>query len=89
MPDIEDLWPYLLIIAFVVAVGAIIVGAVAAENKQWQAFSTAHHCRVTAKISGDLLVSNTVSSSGKIGLATTSTPDKTGYTCDDGVTYYR
>lgn len=58
-----------------------------AEHKQWQAFSEAHHCKVVGQMSGDLLVSPVVSSRG--GVAVTSTPDKTGWLCDDGVTYWR
>lgn len=80
-----DWWlPVIIILAmaaFLVMIGvALVKGA-----EQWAAFKEEHHCRVVGRVSGDLLTSFT--SNGQ--LAFTSTPDKTGWACDDGVTYWR
>jgi hypothetical protein len=59
------------------------------EEKEWQQFKVAHKCRVVAKISGDTFNTLSMDSKGNpvVGIATT--PDKTGWACDDGITYYR
>jgi predicted secreted Zn-dependent protease len=55
------------------------------DNKQWAKFSKVHHCKVTGKMDGSLI--NTFNSNGSIGVGFTS--DKTAFTCDDGLTYWR
>lgn len=55
------------------------------EAKEWAAFKDAHHCKVVAHIRGDTF--NTINADGSVGIGTT--PSKTGWLCDDGITYYR
>lgn len=72
---------------FVLAVGAValcIYGAVA-EGRAWEEFAAAHDCKVTGRITGDVVTG--FSSNGSV--VTAATPDKTAYTCNDGVTYWR
>lgn len=71
----------------VVGVAALValVWALVVEAREWESFKQQHHCKVVAKISGSTF--NTIGSDGKIGVGTT--PSKTGWACDDGVTYYR
>jgi hypothetical protein len=74
-------------------IAACIVGGVMAvresnrEETQWAAFAPVHHCKLVGRIKGDLLVSPVISSKG--GVAITATPDKAGWLCDDGITYWR
>lgn len=64
---------------------ALVVYAAIAESRQWEEFSAAHDCKVTGRMSGDVV--SGVSSNGSA--VTAVTPDKTAYTCNDGVTYWR
>lgn len=56
---------------------------------EWERFAASHECRKVAKISGEMF--NTLGFDAKgntvVGLGVTS--DKTGWLCNDGVTYYR
>lgn len=59
--------------------------AIFADAEQWSDFAAKHDCKVISHIKGNVIP--TFSMDGKILL--TSTPSKTGYLCNDGVTYYR
>ena len=59
------------------------------ESKEWKKFQVDHKCEVVSKEKGSVGVGNSVSPSGGVGIVTISTPNKTGWLCDDGVTYYR
>lgn len=63
---------------------ALLVWIAIEENRLWQAFRVAHKCHVTAKISGSTF--NTFDGKN-VGVG--SVPPKTGWTCDDGITYFR
>jgi hypothetical protein len=78
-----------LVIASVVGLLALAIYASAQENKRWEAFKVAHNCKVVAHIKGHTDIAPGFSSSGNVTFTTISTPDKTGWACDDGVTYYR
>lgn len=77
------------VIFLIMTVGAalflLLIWALIVEAREWGAFKREHHCKVVAKISGSTFT--TIGSDGKIGVG--STPGKTGWACDDGVTYYR
>lgn len=59
------------------------------ESAKWEAFKTAHHCKITGEMSGDTNVAPGIGSNGHMVMAVISTADKTGWTCDDGITYWR
>jgi hypothetical protein len=61
------------------------------EFKHWKAFSEQHHCKVVGRMSGDTVttVAPIIGGNGGIAVGVSSTPSKTGYLCDDGVTYWR
>ena len=77
----ED-WKFITIIC---VVGALAVAGVVAEQIQWQEFSRAHDCKVVGKISP----SSGTGFDAKGNTTYVSVPGKTGYQCDDGVTYWR
>lgn len=72
-----------------VALIALAVWAAIESGRQWKQFAAEHQCRVIAKIRGDTINTMSFDSKGApvIGIATT--PDKTGWLCNDGITYYR
>jgi hypothetical protein len=63
--------------------------AMAQESKQWEAFKVAHDCKVVAKMRGSSQVAPGFSGSGNVTFTVITEPDKTGWLCNDGVTYYR
>jgi len=75
--------------AVCVALIVVSIWALIESERQWKLFAAAHECRVVAKVSGDTFNTFSVDSKGNpvVGIATT--PDKTGWLCNDGVTYYR
>ena len=92
----NDGWPGRLELAFliflVLLIPVMIYGAVK-EQEQWDAFAAANACKKVGEMSGSTQtgVGFGVTANGQIGtvVTTTSTPRKTGWLCDDGVTYWR
>jgi len=92
-PWLRDNWPWF---AFAFVIGALVLlmfSAAIRDERAWEAFAAAHHCKVVGHVTDSVgtAYGPVVSSSGKIGYAfgTTYVPGKTGYACDDGVTYWR
>ena len=73
------------IIIAAVALLALAIWAVVEDSRKWEAFKVAHNCKVVAHVRGSTHVG--MSSSGNMVVMGES--DKTGWLCDDGVTYYR
>lgn len=74
------------------ALGLIATGFVMAvlENGEWETFKVDHHCKVVAKIPGEVIATfgaDPGNGMPTVGVATTSS--RTGWLCDDGITYYR
>jgi hypothetical protein len=63
------------------------------ERKRWDAFATQHACKKVAQVRGDVQVALTTATDSKgnavVGVTPITTPDKTAYRCDDGITYWR
>jgi hypothetical protein len=78
----------ILAVLFILLIPLAIVGAVQAE-RQWEAFRVAHDCRIVGQMSGSSSVGFGLSSDGKPVTTYHSTPGKTGWRCNDGVTYWR
>ena len=92
--DMMDDWAgrfLLLLMALLIAAIPLTIYGTIQEQKEWDAFSVAHNCRVVAKISGFTLtgVAPVIGGNGGVAVTITSIPGKTGWQCDDGVTYYR
>lgn len=73
------------IAALMVMLIGIVVWLCVTESAEWNRFKVAQHCRVVGKTSGSTGFG--VGSNGKT--VTTYMPGKTGWFCDDGVTYWR
>ncbi|NOT66708.1 MAG: hypothetical protein HOP06_11945 [Methylotenera sp.] len=76
---------YTASVACIVGLGLAIVEA---EN-DWQQFAEAHECKKVAHINGDVFNTFGSDSKGNMTVGIGSMPDKTGWLCNDGVTYYR
>jgi len=76
-------------ILLLIAVLVFAIWATMTDARQWAAFSTARQCKVTAHVRGDVFNTITPGPNGQVTIGVAVTPDKTGYTCDDGVTYFR
>lgn len=59
------------------------------SSNEWEEFSKNHHCKEVAHITGDIFSTFGVSANGQPSIGVGATPDKTGWLCDDGITYYR
>jgi hypothetical protein len=68
---------------------AIAIYAEIQDNREWEAFRTAHKCKVVAHVSSSSTTAVGFSSSGNMTVTPIHIPSKTGWLCDDGVTYYR
>lgn len=78
----------LLIVSFPLAIyGAII------EAREWEKFKISQNCKIVGHERGHSStgVGVGMTASGQMGtvITTNTTPDKTGWLCDDGVTYWR
>lgn len=76
---------------FLVVLIAFCIAGSIQEGKEWAAFSTAHNCKVVGRMTGNTYttVAPIIGGNGGVAVGVASTPAKTGYSCDDGVTYWR
>ena len=75
----------IIMIAFI----AFVVWAANEDDNKWQTFKAAHNCKIVSQSSGDTFNTYGINSDGSILLGAGSSSPKTGYLCNDGVTYYR
>ena len=77
----KDILIYLAVALLIV----VCLWGAALSEQRWRDFSDQHNCVVVGKTNGDVSFGST--SDGKT--ITTFNPGKTGYKCDDGITYWR
>jgi len=77
-----------LLVALVVLIVLGIYAAVE-EGKQWRAFKEAHHCKLVEHIRATSSTGVGIGPDGKVGTVIVTTPAKSAFLCDDGVTYWR
>jgi len=68
-----------------IALLALGIWAAVEDSRKWEAFKVARNCKFVAHVRGSTHVG--MSTSGNMVVMGES--DKTGWLCDDGVTYYR
>jgi len=78
-----------IFVALIVLVAIAIIAAVVLDSQEWEAFKRTHQCKVVAHIKGSIFNTVGVGSDGNVSVGIGSTPDKDGWLCDDGVTYFR
>lgn len=90
--DWEDWIGPALAVAYVALI-VLVVWAAIEDGKKWDAFKAEHNCKVVQHVRSDVVVGTGVGvmPNGQVGMVTTTstTPDKTAWACDDGVTYWR
>ena len=59
------------------------------EQHQWEAFKTSHACKAVAHINGAPVPYGAVDVSNKADVGPSFPVEKTGWQCNDGITYYR
>lgn len=79
------------VIILLVSLTALGVYAGIEEGKAWAAFSASHDCKIVGKTKSTVSTSTGMSMSGNGGLVVVNTvnPGKTGWECNDGITYWR
>ncbi|AGU48479.1 hypothetical protein VAPA_1c13640 [Variovorax paradoxus B4] len=83
-------WPSLgpILVILLLVGGAATFGIY--KGAQWRAFKTAHNCQKVEHVSGDVLpIFGVNPSNGQPSFGVAIEPDKVGWRCDDGVTYWR
>lgn len=59
------------------------------ESIQWNEFKIQRKCKEVSKAKGEIFNTFGTDAKGNISIGIASTSDKTGWLCDDGITYYR
>jgi hypothetical protein len=77
-----------LAIGLVVFLGLVIWAAIA-DEQQWREFAAKHECRVVGKIAASSSTGTAIGTNGQVSVVPIYNPGKTGYQCNDGVTYWR
>lgn len=92
----DDGWVGRAMLALIIFVFALILLAIRGsivEQREWEVFASAHECKIVGRMRGDTQtgIGVGITPNGQMGtvVTTSSTPDKTGYACNDGVTYWR
>jgi hypothetical protein len=84
---------FLVIALVAIATMAFAVAGALEGGKQWQQFAADHDCVKVEQIKGNVLtgVGYGMTINGTMGTVVTTTvePDKIGWRCNDGVTYWR
>lgn len=78
-----------LIAAGICAALALAAWLAIQESERWNEFKIEHHCRVVSHISSSMFNTFGIDSKGNPVIGIGSTPEKTGWLCDDGVIYYK
>lgn len=78
---------FLVAIAFV----PLTIWAAIEDANQWSAFKEAHRCKMVGRMNATVAISTApvIGGNGGVAVGTTYVPEKTGWLCDDGVTYWR
>lgn len=77
-----------LLLALLLAFIIVGVQGMLRERREWNAYAGVH-CKVIGHMDGDIGVGNTFGGNGQVGVAVIATPDKIGYLCDNGITYWK
>lgn len=95
LESIKDLWGdgwagktvLAMIFAVIILIPVGIIESIK-NGRQWEAFRIAHNCEIVSRIDSSMGNTTVVTGNG-VGIGTVLIPGKTGWKCDDGITYYR
>lgn len=77
------------VVAGIIAIIGLIIFLEIKEQREWSQFVVDQNCKVVGRERGSTNVGYGVTTSGQMGAVFTTTASKTGWLCDDGVTYWR
>jgi hypothetical protein len=92
LPDLEDLKILGIISIPVVLVIAAVAGLIylfVLDGREWESFKEAHHCHIVGKVSGSVVTTPIFGGDNGVSIGVSTIPSKTGWQCDDGITYWR
>jgi hypothetical protein len=94
--DLRDIWdergPQIVVVAVVVLVVGLVglwLKLAIDDDRRWEQFKLTHKCKVVSYQSSSSSVGYGTTSDGKSGTVIVTEPSRTGWLCDDGITYYR
>ena len=67
----------------------LIIWAVVNEQNEWDDFKQTHNCKIVSQVSGSTFNTFGVDGKGYPTVGVGTIPSKTGYLCNDGITYFR
>lgn len=76
---------YILVILSIVGLGYVIYK----ESQKWENFKQEYHCKIVSEMSSDMTLGVGSSGNGGMSVVVVPIPGKTGWLCDDGITYFR
>lgn len=82
----EDIYATLITLC-ITTMAVLMVWAILAGAKDWTQFRTDHHCRVVGQMDGSTGIGPNMSGNG--GVSVVFIAGKTGWLCDDGITYWK
>jgi hypothetical protein len=85
----QDDWKAMLVYAGLVGLLLLAMWAAISSGEKWEQFKLDHKCKIVAQVDGEIFNTVSVGGNGQMQIGIGSTPDKTGWLCDDGVTYYK
>ncbi len=88
----KDYVPHVLTMAMLCISIALMAFAfrVSAEHQAaWEAFKVEHKCRIISHVDGTTFNTLSIDAKGGAVVGIGSTPSRTGWLCDDEITYYR
>lgn len=79
-----------LITLMILMIPLVIYGSIQ-EAERWALFKEQHECKIVGHERGHTStgVAPIIGGNGGVGIVVTSTPDKTGWECNNGITYWR
>lgn len=90
----NDGWVGRLILGGIALLPAFLIVAVwglVLEQREWERFKDAHNCRVVGKTfpTTTITIAPIIGRDPSVAVGVSTTSGKTGWLCDDGVTYWR
>ena len=87
-------WDIQIVVVLVIAAICSLLYMAAAstieDQKRWSLFVEEYNCKIVGKTKGTHSMGSGVNpATGKVGMVNIYTPGQTGYSCDDGATYWR
>lgn len=87
-----DYWPPVALVVVLAALLTVAVWSEMESARQWEDFKQAHDCRLVGHMEGRAVPGVGVGMADKgatVVSTTTFEPDREGWLCSDGVTYWR